>query len=75
MPRQPRMTPFSPYTGYICTPCAQENGGAWPEGHEATFHTGECTFCHQENMICHVTDWDFPRHGRQRHSNDIEREI
>lgn len=75
MPRKPQRTPFSTHTGYTCSDCAVQNGGKWPEGHEATHHSGECSFCHEENFLCHVTDWDFPSRGTVRRSDDIQREI
>lgn len=44
----------------ICSDCAEKLGGEWPEGHCATFWTGECGYCNQKKMCCCVTDykWD-----------------
>ncbi len=75
MARKPKLTPFNPHAGSICGQCADKNGGVWPEGHVATFWGGECSFCHTEGMLCCVTDWDFPKKGVVRKSDDIEREI
>lgn len=43
---------------YICRKCAIEHGGTWPEGHLATFHTGECGVCHEVKSVCSYDDWD-----------------
>ena len=45
---------------YICTPCAEKQGCTWPKVHAATFHTGECNYCHKDVSVCHTTDWDWP---------------
>jgi len=46
--------------GYICTACAEECGGVWPEGHVATFHESECGLCGNRKALSNVGDWNWP---------------
>jgi len=45
---------------YICGDCAEAAGGAWPEGHVATWHEGTCGMCHQPKMLTAFDDWTWP---------------
>ena len=45
---------------YICGKCAEKNRGKWPEGHVATFHTGDCDWCGLSKGLAHVSDWNWP---------------
>ena len=49
------------HSEYICTDCAEERGGRWPEGHAATWHEGECEYCHTpEVALSNIGDWNWP---------------
>jgi hypothetical protein len=45
---------------YICSVCADEKGGVWPEGHAATMHSGICGLCGKTKTLANVGDWDWP---------------
>ncbi len=45
--------------GYLCSDCAREVGGRWPENHQATFHKGKCGMCGEEKSICNIRNWIF----------------
>lgn len=44
---------------YICHQCADVRGGVWPEGHVATFHTGNCPYCDTSKGLANIGDWDW----------------
>jgi len=44
----------------ICGDCARERGGAWPEGHAATFYTVICPYCGRTKPVCDIGDFDWP---------------
>lgn len=48
------------YTAWICTPCAEDNGGRWPAGHEATFHQDICVWCGFTREVTEPRDWCWP---------------
>ena len=50
---------FLPH-GYICSECAEEKGGEWPEGHCATFHYNDCPYCGKRKALASVGDWNWP---------------
>jgi len=54
---------------YICIECARKNGGVWPEGHVATFHTATCDCCDEEKGLASVGDWNWPD-GKKRGMRD-----
>ena len=43
----------------ICSECAEERGGKWPEGHAATMHTAECKYCGDEAALANIGDWNW----------------
>lgn len=45
--------------GSICSDCAQKHGGAWPEGHVATFSVSKCGVCEEEKACADRSDWNF----------------
>lgn len=51
---------------WICSSCAQERGGIWPEGHVATFSKMPCKYCNGQNQnrgehfISPWVDYDWP---------------
>lgn len=42
---------------YICFDCANQYGGKWPDGHCATAHTAECSYCKKEKQMVALTDF------------------
>ena len=61
-----------PITGdfqYICSDCAEDLGGVWPEGHVATFHEAKCDCCHKTAGLANIGDWNWPD-GRRRGMRD-----
>ena len=51
--------------GYLCSECAEEHGGKWPEGHCATFHESTCELCGEQKYLCCVSDWNWSD-GKER---------
>ena len=49
------------YARYICSECAVEEGGTWPECNCATMHSSFCDLCKEQKMLAAVGDWDWPR--------------
>jgi hypothetical protein len=45
----------------ICTDCAEELGGVWPEGHLATMWNGVCDYCNKETTCCSIGDWNWKK--------------
>lgn len=35
---------------WICSDCAKEKGGTWPEGHCATCSLGDCPYCGKKDV-------------------------
>ena len=49
------------HSAYICKDCAEARGGKWPKAHAATWHEGECEYCHtSDKALANVGDWDWP---------------
>ena len=46
---------------YICSECAAENGGTWPDGHCCTVTEGKCKYCGEEGTIIPWVDFDWPK--------------
>lgn len=42
---------------YICSDCAFDRGGRWPEGHCATSHTDICPYCNKQEGLVATTDY------------------
>lgn len=43
---------------FICSDCAKERGGRWPECHCATMHYDKCEYCGRlEQALCATTDY------------------
>lgn len=54
------------HTISVCSECAMEAGGEWPEGHCATFWQGECRACGKVAAVCCTSDWNWPgKKGRK----------
>lgn len=54
------------YPDWICTFCAKENGGKWPDGHIGTFHNGVCGWCGEEVQVTEPRDWGYPNFKKVR---------
>lgn len=48
------------YLQYLCSDCAEDLGGTWPDGHLATMHEGYCDVCGEKSALSHMTDWEWP---------------
>ena len=47
-------------SGYICNSCAIKMNAIFPEGHQCTWHSGICSFCKEDNNLCHTSDYNWP---------------
>ena len=54
---------------YICSKCAENNGGVWPDGHIATCHSGVCDICGEKKSLANVGDWNWSD-GKHRGMRD-----
>ena len=48
------------YPQWICTQCAESNGGRMPDGHLATWHNGICGWCNEEKSVTQPRDFGYP---------------
>lgn len=53
------------YPSWICSECAEANGGRWPKGHVATFHNGTCGWCNQTAGVTEPRDWCYPKFNKK----------
>lgn len=53
--------------GYMCSKCAGEARGVWPDGHVATMHSATCPECGEYGMLASVDDWDWPAGSTKPH--------
>ena len=51
----------SDYPAWICSVCAEVNGGSWTKGHIATFHSNICGWCKKKKDICSPRNWGYPK--------------
>lgn len=54
--------------GYICSDCAAEHGGKWPEGRQTTWHEGVCECCGESRSVTGANKWNWPK-GRKDGKN------
>ena len=50
--------------GYICEPCAEDRGGAWPKGKRGSLHEGKCPYCFKTAMLASITEWQWEENKR-----------
>ena len=50
----------------ICPDCAKENGATWPVGHCATFWPAPCGVCGKDEVVCDVSDYNWPHDKRPK---------
>lgn len=47
---------------WLCSECARDKGGVFPEGHACTVMSGKCPYCDKENVtLIPWVDFDFPK--------------
>lgn len=48
------------YPAWICTQCAEDNHGKWPDLHLGTWHMDICDVCNKERAVTQPKDWGYP---------------
>lgn len=49
------------YPEWICSPCAEQNGGKMPANHLACWHVDECGVCGHIKTVTQPRDFGYPK--------------
>ena len=49
------------YPEWICSSCAEQNGGKMPETHLACWHFDECGVCGYRKAVTQPRDFGYPK--------------
>jgi hypothetical protein len=50
------------YPRAICSDCASEHGGEWPEGHVGSFYLDKCGWCRETKVVTAPRDYGYPEY-------------
>ena len=49
----------------ICSSCAKELGGVWPDNHNGWFNEAICDFCKNKCTVCSRRNWGLTIDGKK----------